>query len=78
MQAIKTHGYSLLKAEAKKHSADIVLYGHTHVGEQKEIDNITFFNPGSLERPRDSSGGSFGIINVNDEKVDFQIINCDI
>lgn len=78
MQAIKTHGYSLLTAEAKRQGADIVLYGHTHIGEQKEINGITFFNPGSLERPRDVSGGSYGIINVKDGKADFQIINCDI
>lgn len=75
MQAIKTHGHSLLVAQAKREGADIALFGHTHVGLLKEITGVTIFNPGSLERPRDSSGGSYGIITIKDTKVDFEIKN---
>ena len=64
-----------LVAQAKRERADIALFGHTHVGLLKEINGITVFNPGSLERPRDSSGGSYGIITIKNEKVNFEIRN---
>lgn len=73
MQAIKTHGFSLLTAEAKRLSADIALYGHTHIGMHKEVNGVTVFNPGSLTNPRDYSGGSYGVITIDKGICKFEI-----
>ena len=45
------------------------LFGHTHRGVFTEIDGVYLMNPGSLSRPRDGSGGSFGIIETDDDQV---------
>ena len=77
-----THGHihsvkmntDYLCADAKKAGATVVLFGHTHKSLIKKSGDITIFNPGSLESPRDFCGGSYGIINVNNRKCDFEII----
>lgn len=38
------------------------IYGHTHRAACAETGGIHLFNPGSLTRPRDGSGGTFGVI----------------
>lgn len=49
----KVHsGLDTLFYRAKEASADIVMFGHTHVPCLKEIDGVTFINPGSLTYPR--------------------------
>ncbi len=45
----------------------IYLFGHTHERCAKKVDNTYIFNPGSLTEPRDSSLGSYLIIEINDE-----------
>ena len=39
------YGYDRLLSRAKEISADIVVFGHTHVPENTYIDNILLFNP---------------------------------
>ena len=46
---------------------DIFLFGHTHKKFAKEIGNTYVFNPGSLTRPRDSSLGSYLILEIKDK-----------
>ncbi len=66
-----THGHSYfvkgglggLKAEAKRRSAKIVLYGHTHISKIDYDDGIYFVNPGSLSSGRES-GTSFAVIDI--------------
>ena len=38
------------------------LFGHTHRAAFTEVGGIYLMNPGSLTKPRDGSGGTFGII----------------
>lgn len=38
------------------------LYGHTHRSAFTEVSGVYLMNPGSLTKPRDGSGGTFGII----------------
>ena len=38
------------------------LYGHTHRAAFTEVNGFYLMNPGSLTKPRDGSGGTFGII----------------
>lgn len=41
------------------------LFGHTHRGIFLEMDGIYLMNPGSLTKPRDGSGGTFGILETD-------------
>lgn len=50
----------LLKEEAKKYNADIILYGHTHKPVTKYEDSVYYFNPGSI---RDGNFGYIDIVN---------------
>ena len=38
------------------------LFGHTHRSAFAEVGGVYLMNPGSLTKPRDGSGGTFGII----------------
>lgn len=77
-----THGHmqdvkrsrALLAVEAKRERASVALFGHTHKGLLEKCGDVTVFNPGSLENPRDFCGGSYGVITVKDGKCDFEII----
>lgn len=54
-----------LKNETKESKVDIAIFGHTHIP-YYEIDNgIHYFNPGSA---RD---GNYGILIINDSKINF-------
>ncbi|OYQ65250.1 YfcE family phosphodiesterase [Aerococcus sp. 1KP-2016] len=37
---------------AKANDADIVMYGHTHVMDDRDIDGVKVINPGSISQPR--------------------------
>ena len=62
---------------ARQKGADILLFGHTHVKEEKYLppENedekpMWIFNPGSISRPRDGSA-SFGTLEIKDGKAIF-------
>lgn len=38
------------------------IFGHTHRSAFTEAGGVYLFNPGSLTKPRDGSGGTFGVI----------------
>ncbi len=79
-----THGHkydvrvsdALLGLEARKQGADIVLYGHTHVGAYYEKNGLTFFNPGSLSEPRDGATGSYGRITLTEKEALFEHLHA--
>lgn len=43
------------------------LFGHTHRAVSAEAGGIHLMNPGSLTKPRDGSGGTFGLITTDSE-----------
>lgn len=45
------------------------LFGHTHRSAYVDLDGLYVMNPGSLVRPRDGSGGTFGILQTDEEGV---------
>ena len=59
---------------ARKKSADIIVYGHTHKKLTKIENDLYIMNPGSLARPR-IGGPSYGVINVNNNKIAMNIID---
>ena len=48
--------------KAQENDCIAAVYGHTHRAVSTETGGIHLFNPGSLTRPRDGSGGTFGLI----------------
>ena len=45
------------------------LFGHTHRSAYVEAEGLYLMNPGSLPRPRDGSGGTFGILETAEDYV---------
>lgn len=58
--------YQKLFYRAKEKNADLVLFGHTHIPAEFTMEGITFFNPGSLSRPKSGSGRGFAILEAKD------------
>lgn len=52
--------------------ADIIVYGHSHVGNEEHINNKIIINPGSISQPRDGLAPSFMIIEINNKKINIQ------
>ncbi len=72
MHNVTSNLYGLLNI-ANKEGCNIVLYGHTHIANHTKIANVDFFNPGSLTNPRDYTNGTYGIINIDKNKAEFEI-----
>jgi len=56
-----------LSYKGREMEADIVLYGHTHSAHLEEIDGTLIMNPGS------TATGSYGIIEINDGKINAKL-----
>lgn len=46
-----------------------VLFGHTHRAAYVSHEGVYLMNPGSLTKPRDSSGGTFGLLVTSDDGI---------
>ena len=55
--------------EAQQCHADIVLYGHTHVRDERFEDGVYILNPGSASIPRDGKKPSYGVISISENGV---------
>lgn len=74
------HGYGhpdkltgLLKNEFSSEKPDIIVFGHSHTPMNEYIDGILFFNPGSPTDKIYSPYRSYGIIEINGDKIDAKI-----
>ena len=61
----------------KENDADIFLYGHTHTYSINNIDNKWYINTGALGCPMESNIARAGILEINDEKIQFKSINVE-
>lgn len=52
-----------------QYTADIVIFGHTHVPYCGWHDGILLFNPGSPSSPRGGSDPGYGILQINENGV---------
>lgn len=59
-------------------NVDIFLFGHLHKKMAFKIENTYVFNPGSLTYPRDSNKGSYLILNVTKDKIDYKFIDVEL
>ena len=62
---------------AKEQHCDAVLFGHSHIPSVECIDGIWLINPGSLSRPRSSSGASMAMLTIDDDGFDAQLLFAD-
>ena len=70
-----THGhkYCLITNQlVKSKNCKIFIYGHTHKHVLKEIDGTYVCNPGSPVLPRDKTKGTYLIIKMDENKIDFE------
>lgn len=62
-------GSNLLLERAKQLQADLVIYGHSHIGKIETFDDITIANPGSIAQPRDGLAPSFMIAEIKQKNI---------
>jgi len=67
-------GHEKIIYEAEKHSANICLYGHSHMPHNVVVKGIHLMNPGSISEPRGVDYPSYGIIEIVDGAVDLRIV----
>lgn len=63
------HWFDKLLSRAGECGARAVVFGHTHTAEVVKEGGILLFNPGSISKPRDHSRPSYGILEINGEKI---------
>ena len=66
--------YPWLRDKERENLA-LFIHGHTHIYEIKKEENLIIFCPGSISRPRDGTNGTFGIIEINGDKISIDIID---
>ncbi|MFV0315011.1 MAG: metallophosphoesterase [Anaerotignum sp.] len=59
---------------AEEQEADAVLFGHTHVALNDNTGRALLFNPGSITLPRDGRDCTFGIITIENGKIEGSIM----
>lgn len=67
-------GLDTLSERAEQVMADVIIYGHSHVGLQKQIGDKLFLNPGSVTEPRDNLAPSFMIMQIENGEINVQRI----
>ncbi|AQS60046.1 metallophosphoesterase family protein [Desulforamulus ferrireducens] len=80
-----THGHRLgvkgdiemVLARAKKMGAKVAIYGHTHIADHRIIDDILVLNPGSPVSPRGRDRASVGLLRIDGEAIQAEIIYLD-
>ena len=61
----------------KEVDADIFIYGHTHTCSINNKNNKWYINTGSLGCPMDSNIARAGILEINNGKIEFNIVNVE-
>ena len=70
------HGYREL---AKVAEADIIIVGHSHEQFLREIENVSFINPGSVGRPYDGKPqAAYAIVSFNPFCVEFKRVDYSV
>ena len=66
-----------VQKELMKQKIDIVVFGHTHIPFQKEINGVLFFNPGGGGKKRFNLLQGVGIIEIQNGTISAQIKQLD-
>ena len=62
---------------AMENQCDVACFGHTHLPACEKVEDVLILNPGSLSRPKDGTGGSYGIIIIKDGDVTGHVVYYD-
>lgn len=66
ISAYLTHGHKINPQKPyKKEKVDVVLFGHSHIHEITNVDDITYINPGSISIPKGDKINSYAIWDNN-------------
>ena len=71
-------GTEYLERTAKSYGCDIAMYGHTHVPDLREKEDITVLNPGSISRPQQTNPKKTYVVMTHDPetgKLDYELKN---
>lgn len=60
---------SELYYHAKELRCDIVLYGHTHVFDDRMIEGIRFINPGSCSHNRNGEDPTYALLDIRNSEI---------
>lgn len=66
--------YDTISYWAEAQGADVVLFGHTHIPLWEERGRVALFNPGSISLPRGGTMATFGILTIENGKVEGAIM----
>ncbi|RMF48379.1 MAG: metallophosphoesterase [Deltaproteobacteria bacterium] len=53
---------------------DVIVYGHSHVPDNRLVNGTLLFNPGSPTRPRSDFGPSVGVLEIHHGQVSGRVI----
>ena len=67
----KAFSYELFRMNRE---ADIVVFGHTHIAEKNEYNNILFVNPGSASHPKYGKQRSVALMELTEQQCDVRFI----
>jgi len=63
---------------ALKTSADVIITGHTHTPMNRNVDGVSFINPGSVGRPVDGDPrAEYAVLSLESFSVEFRRVNYD-
>ncbi len=64
--AYLTHGHKINPQKPyKKEKVDVVLFGHSHIHEITNVNDVTYINPGSISIPKGDKINSYAIWDKN-------------
>lgn len=64
-------GFDMLTSIANANDCDTALFGHTHSRHYSYEKGVHLFNPGSVSMPRDGKPACYGVITIENGKLDF-------
>ena len=70
-------GVEYLASNAKFNNCDIALFGHTHVGMTALCNGVLVINPGSLSCPRDNTRGTYCVLEIDNNDVNYKILEVE-
>ena len=81
-QILLVHGHQFpasvrkkkLAALAGAYGCDIVVYGHSHVPDMDQVDDVVLLNPGSVFRSRDGEGPSYMMLHLDKDKAGAELV----
>jgi len=78
---VLVHGWGggdRIAADVFRHFAaerpDVIVFGHSHVPENRRVEGMLLFNPGSPTRPRSRAGATVGLLDIANGDVAGEIL----